>query len=318
MAKNVLRSNEIEISPTKVHISPPVLSRRVIEAMPAQLEELEDETPAMPVYTGPSADEVAREAEAMRLQVETERESLLDEAKSNAEKIVKDAEQVAFEEVQRKGEQAQGIRQEAEQQAGKIVAQAESKVVQLLDEANRKIADIHKEAFERGNQEGRVEGWQEGKSEADRLVDRLHMVLAKAIDRRNDIIVESESQLVSLVLAISKKVVKVLTENQRNVVINNVVQALRKLKSKSDVVIRVNIVDLKMTTEHLKEITARIERVGNVSLMEDATVDPGGCIIETDFGEIDARISSQLQEIEDKILEASPIRTRPKENSVEF
>ena len=39
-------------------------------------------------------------------------------------------------------------------------------------------------------------------------------------------------------------------------------------------------------------------------------MDPGGTIIETDFGEIDARIASQLQEIEDRILELMPVRAR--------
>ena len=41
------------------------------------------------------------------------------------------------------------------------------------------------------------------------------------------------------------------------------------------------------------------------------------CIVETDFGAIDARISSQLAELEEKILEISPIKTVPKSNVVE-
>jgi hypothetical protein len=44
-------------------------------------------------------------------------------------------------------------------------------------------------------------------------------------------------------------------------------------------------------------------------------VDKGGCIIETDFGEIDARISSQLAELESKILEISPMRSSIKDNT---
>ncbi|MFP4409747.1 MAG: flagellar assembly protein FliH, partial [Spirochaetaceae bacterium] len=38
----------------------------------------------------------------------------------------------------------------------------------------------------------------------------------------------------------------------------------------------------------------------------------GGAIVETDFGEIDARISSQLREIEDRILELMHISNRSK------
>jgi flagellar assembly protein FliH len=114
------------------------------------------------------------------------------------------------------------------------------------------------------------------------------------------------------VLEIAKKVVKVISENQKNVVVNNVVQALQKLKQKSDVVIRVNFQDLKMVSSHTEEITRMVERAGNITVAEDSTVDVGGAIIETDFGQIDARISSQLREIEDRIVELAPIKSNPK------
>ena len=44
-------------------------------------------------------------------------------------------------------------------------------------------------------------------------------------------------------------------------------------------------------------------------ILEDSSVEKGGCIVETDFGAIDARISSQLTELENKILEVSPLKT---------
>jgi flagellar assembly protein FliH len=53
-----------------------------------------------------------------------------------------------------------------------------------------------------------------------------------------------------------------------------------------------------------------VENVKSVTVLEDSSVDRGGCIIETDFGQIDARISSQLHEIEEKIVELAPIRSK--------
>jgi flagellar assembly protein FliH len=58
-----------------------------------------------------------------------------------------------------------------------------------------------------------------------------------------------------------------------------------------------------------------LEGVKSVQVSEDSSVDSGGCVIETDFGEIDARISSQLAELESEILEVSPIKTKPKSSS---
>jgi flagellar assembly protein FliH len=68
--------------------------------------------------------------------------------------------------------------------------------------------------------------------------------------------------------------------------------------------------DLKLSTEHIKDFIKLVEGSKSLQVVEDSTVDQGGCIIETDFGEIDARISSQLAELETKILEISPIKAR--------
>ena len=56
-----------------------------------------------------------------------------------------------------------------------------------------------------------------------------------------------------------------------------------------------------------------VENVKSVTVVEDSSVDRGGCVIETDFGQIDARISSQLHEIEEKIIELTPIKIRGEE-----
>jgi len=231
-------------------------------------------------------------------------------ARTEAERIVKEAEAAAFEQLRARNEEAASIRMKAEGEAEALLSEAGRKAAELEAEAGERAAALVEEARKKGFAEGRDEGWREGKAEAERLVQRLHSILAKAIEKRSDIITQSEAQIVHLILQIAKKVVKVISENQKNIVINNALQALRKLKSKSDVVIRVNLLDVNLTTEHAREIVELIENVKSVSVLEDSTVDRGGCVIETDFGEIDARISSQLREIEERILEIAPIRER--------
>ncbi len=301
MAKNVFRAGEVAVSQSRVFIPAPEQRMAPITI---------DEPAAAEEYTGPTADDLRREAEEFKKQWDAEREQMIAEAKAEAERIVEEAEQTAFEEVKKKNEQAQEVKQEAEAEAERIRQEAEGKAAEVVQEAEQKARQVESDAFERGRKEGHEQGFREGHAEAERVIDRLHVILNRAIDRRQQILEESESQIIHLVLEISKKVIKVLSENQRNIVVNNVVQALQKLKSKSDVIIRVNLADLEMTSKHIDTIIERIERVGNVTVAEDSTVDPGGCVIETDFGEIDARISSQLREIEDRILELAPIRTQ--------
>jgi len=299
LAKNVFKPKDIMYRTRKVFIEPPKI--KPIE--PETIEVMEE-------YTGPSVDELRREAEGFRKNWDEEKQKMIGAAKAEADKIVKDAERVAFEEVKKKNNQAQKIRQESEDEAKKILDDAQGKAREIEDEIHGKVDQIEKESYERGYKEGHDRGYQEGREEVQRLIDRLHTIISKAIEKRNEIIEESETQLINLVLLISKKVIKVISENQKNVVINNVVQALRKLKSRGDVVIRVNIADLELTSGHIKDFMSMVENVKSITVLEDSSVDRGGCIIETDFGQIDARISSQLHEIEENILELMPIKAK--------
>ncbi|TVR90686.1 MAG: flagellar assembly protein FliH [Spirochaetaceae bacterium] len=304
MAKNVFRAVEVQVSGERVQIAAP---ERVMP-LPSFVEDLE------PVeYTGPTADDLRREAEAFKQNWDREKEGMVAEAEAEAERIIKEAENTAFEEIRKKTEQAQKAKKDAELESERVVAEAEERAAKIIADAESKSGQLESEAYAKGKKEGFDAGWQEGKAEADRVIERLHIILSKAVERRHQIMEESEAQIVELVISMARKVVKAITESQKNVVLNNVVQALAKLRAKSDIVIRVNLDDLSTTTEHAKEIMERIERVNNVTVAEDSTVDRGGCIIETDFGEIDARISSQLREIEERIREISPIRSTPKQ-----
>jgi flagellar assembly protein FliH len=303
MAKNVFRAQEIKNTFRKVYIQPPEEFTPQLAAQ--EVEEVEE-------YTGPTVEDLRREAEEFQAQWEQEREGMLERARDEADRIVKDAERVAFQEVKSKQEEGEQIRHDAEVEAKRIIAEAQEQAEETTHEAEKRARDAEEEARRTGFEEGRENGFIEGQAEHRRLVERLHVIINKAIDRRNEIIEESESQIVNLVIQIAKKVVKVISENQRNVVVNNVIQALRKLKEKTDVIIRVNIEDLEMVTNNVQEIIERVEKEHHITVAEDSTVDPGGAIIETDFGEIDARIASQLQEIEDRILELVPVKAKPR------
>jgi len=282
---------------------------------PEDVEEAEEAVPeaaSIEEYVGPSADDLRREAEAFKARWDVEREQMIAAAKAEAERIVKEAESAAFEEVRRKANQAQKARAEADEEAARVVSAAEARVAELESQARERVEAAEREAAKKGREEGREAGYTEGKAEAERLVARLHVILDRAMDKRAEILAETETQVVELVLLVAKKVVKVISENQKSVVVQNISQALRKLKTKSEVIVRVNLADLQLSTDHIKDFVQMTENAKRITVVEDSTVDRGGCVIETDFGEIDARIASQLHELEERILDVAPIRARGK------
>jgi len=300
MAKNVFRPYEFKNQTDIVAIKAPA------QFAPPEPEVLEENHE----YTGPTADDLRREAEAFKIEWENERAMLLQEAELQRQDILKKAEEAAFDLVRQEKDRATQVRIDAEKEAQRLVSEAQAHATALDQDTKRRLAQLEEDAQNAGQKAGYEEGWTEASAEVDRLVGRIHVVLEKISDKRQEIIEGTETQIVQLVLQIAKKVVKVISENQRNVVINNVLQALRKLKTRGDVVVRVNLEDLKVTSDHVKEFLEKVENVKSITVVEDTSVDLGGAVVETDFGEIDAKISSQFAEIEEKILELVPIRAK--------
>jgi flagellar assembly protein FliH len=306
MTKAVFRPEEIAIGNLKVYLeAPPDFTEETLPDTETTEDGSEQE-----VYEGPLVDDLRQEAELFKSQWGTEREAMIRSAQVEADGIIKNAEDAAFQEVKRRTDEAQTLKQTARDEAEKLIADAAQKAKEARDAAQAGAISQQKEAEERGFLEGHETGFNEGKAEVERLIERTQVVLERAQDKRAEILAEAERQLIDLALLISRKVVKILSENQKEVLIANVSEALKKVKAKGEVIIRVNTADMKLTTEHTKEFIQLLEGTNTIQVQEDTSVDVGGCIIETEFGEIDARISSQMAELEAKILEIAPIVER--------
>lgn len=298
MAKTVFRPNEIkqkngEVTLKLIHDYTPV-------------EEVEE---VVEQYSGPTPDQLRREAEAFKAGWEIEKQRMLDEAQKSADDIVKKAEDAAFAEVKRQSEQAQVIKANAERAAQEVVKQAQEEAQKILSNAHAEEETIKNTARENGFAAGHEEGFAKGNEEVERLIERMHKILESVMQRREDILDETEQQIVELVVLMTRKVVKVISDNQKSVINNNVLAALKKVKGRGSVTLRVNLEDLKLATQNIDEFIKRCENIKGITVMEDSTVEKGGCIVETDFGAIDARISSQLTEVENRVMEISPIKT---------
>jgi len=280
------------------------------------VEEVEIE-PVMPEYTGPTADDLMREAEAFKERWEKEKEEMLASAQNSADEILQNAKDAAFEEVKRQTDSAQVIKNEAEQKAQEIIKSAQEEAARIIEEANLKKDEIENSSKEEGFNKGLNDGFDSGKAEVERLIGRTHTILEGVMARREEILNETEQQIVELVILMARKVIKILSENQKSVVMANVVQALKKVKGRGNVTVRVNMSDVKLTTEHIDDFIKQVENVQGMTILEDSTVEQGGCVVETDFGAIDARISSQLTELENKILEISPVKTMQKSDGLD-
>ena len=284
MAQSVFRANQVTAKDDKVVL-------KLTREFAPPVEEVEEEVPE---YTGPTADDLRREAEAFKAQWESEKADMLSKAQESADAVVRKAEEAAFGIVKKQTDQAQVIKNDAEKEAASIVAEAEEKARKIISDAQVEANSVLQKAQDDGFKTGRESGYSEGYSEAERLVDRLHSMVEAVSAKRQEILDSTEQQIVELVLLMTRKVVKIMSENQKSVILANVVQSLKKVRGRGDVILHVNLADVKLTTEHIKDFIREVESVKSITVVEDSSVEKGGCIVETDFGAIDARMSQRF------------------------
>lgn len=259
-------------------------------------------------YDGPSVEEIKDEINRMRRALDEELDNKRKESEVEYKRIINSAEKDALDGIGNAKKKQEEIIANANAQSKKIIDEAKIEGKKSILIAEKQKASIEKKGYDKGYGEGFEKAFAEGKEELKSMLSRLEKIMAETINKRNEIIENSEKQLINITASIARKVIKGITERDQSVVLRNVSEALKKIKGKGQITIRVNLADLPIATNHKKDFYQMLDNIENVSILDDPGVDKGGCVIETDFGDVDARIETQLDEIETAIKKIQPIK----------
>lgn len=187
--------------------------------------------------------------------------------------------------------QAELIIQEAKMEAMEIISKA-------IEEANLKKQQIYEEARKAGYEEGTAIS----KKEYEALIEEAKEIKLQAQTEHEKMLKEFEQEAVSLVLDIAKKVISdEVVLNKQNVLLL-FRQAIEKCVNRENMVLRVSDEDYDYSIKNKERILSMVEGVSNLEICRDSSLEPGSCIIETEFGTIDASVQTKLSQIEEAFL----------------
>ena len=258
-------------------------------------------------YRTENIKKIDEELEQYRIAEEKGVNEQLKVAQEGVEKAKEDANAAAFRILQEAQQKAKNETEVAKSDADQLLERAKLEIERMVKEAEMRVSEIEHEAYQRGYDAGRELGFKEGEAETRRLIDRLGTIIGRAVEVRERLITDSEKQMVDMVILISRKVIKDEIANRKEIVLNNIREALKRVHERDRVDIRVNFADLDLTTAHKDQLIKMMESLRKVNIYEDSRIERGGCIIETDIGSIDARISTQFKQIEEAVRNAEPL-----------
>ncbi len=111
---------------------------------------------------------------------------------------------------------------------------------------------------------------------------------------KEKILESSEEEILELVFLIVGKVIHKEVSVDRDIVISVLREAMRTMRGKEDVRIRMNPEDYRHITETNPDF---LGSYGDITIERDEGIDRGGAVIETQSGAVDARLDRQVEKI---------------------
>jgi flagellar assembly protein FliH len=167
----------------------------------------------------------------------------------------------------------------------------------ILQEAHKRAAQIEQEAYEKGFSQGEKDGLELGEKKALKVIEGLENLLVEMGNLKQEIIREYEKEILGLIFAISEKIIHHQLEAHQEALKKTVFNAIYFAAEKNNMVLRVNPEDFEYVEKFRPEIFTRFNELRSIVMTSDASITRGGCLLETQYGDIDARIETQLEKI---------------------
>ena len=206
-----------------------------------------------------------------------------------------DASQSAGEALALVSAQGQEIIAEAKEEAEKIKEDA-------LRDAQAEIEMLRQSAYE----EAKGEGYEAGYKEAIKQVEQQKMQLLE--ERRQleeeyqELADNLEPKFVEALTDIYEKVFQVDLQKEHDILMHLIASTMHKMEGSSNYLIHVSKEDYSYVNSKKEElIAASVSANASIELVEDITLGPNDCIIETDGGIFDCGLGTQLEELSQKL-----------------
>ena len=204
----------------------------------------------------------------------------------------------------------------AQLQAELILSKAREEAQQILDQARDQAMAEQEEIRAGARDEGYREGYAQGiakamddsirdrEATAARLEQEVQAFLEKASLAREEMILQSQDELLELCLSIAEKVVRVSLRSSSEVVVRMIQTATERMKRQEWVHIYISGCDARQVAQISPALTTTLGALSQHIKVVPMGDDEGGtCIVETPEEIVDASVSTQMSNIRDVLYD---------------
>lgn len=178
--------------------------------------------------------------------------------------------------------------------------------VAALEKLKEIQESAYQEAYKLGLEEGRKEAFEQTSSEIAERMSSLDALLLTIKALKKDMSAFNESHLLKLMFQMAARLAKTELQNNNEAMVGILRDAVGLAQDEEEITVHVSQAQFDFL-ETLKQETGReFEFIKKINFEPNVEVAEGGCIVETNYGEVDARIEQRIEQLWSVLSENMP------------
>lgn len=140
-------------------------------------------------------------------------------------------------------------------------------------------------------------------AEIERTRRLVQAMLSGFAQQRRELLDELLPYVVRIAVEVARRIVRRELTSDPGMVTRTVQAALEQMLSASQIVVRVHPLDAQVLQAQIGSIADAPDQAEAIEIVPDGSIDPGGCVVESERGIIDARLRTQFEQMQAQLLQ---------------
>ncbi len=168
-----------------------------------------------------------------------------------------------------------------------IIAKAKAEALEIVAQANKEKDEIFKKAADDARADVTAKATEE---------------IARAKMQAGQILADNEKDIIELALKVAQKIIGRDLQRDPEIVIEICATATEHARAAKAMILKVNPKDGALLREKKPKLMEQIGRTLEIAIRDDAEIEQGGCLIQTEFGTIDAQVKTQFEMLRNVLI----------------
>lgn len=164
----------------------------------------------------------------------------------------------------------------------------------------------YQQAYQLGLDEGREKAFQENQALLTEKLESLNALLHKIESLKTELVTCNEAHVMQLIYHLASKLAMTEISSQKELVLEVLKAAVGDTQAEEKITVKLSAEDLQFVEQSREKLSREAEVFRNMKLEEGPHITSGGCIIETNYGVVDATVEKRVQKLWNAISDKLP------------